>query len=187
MTTEAISTLLGTPVDLETARERLPQRNGVYARWTLAGAIPGVPERLHPVESNLALFYVGIAPVRASSSATLNSRVVGNHLKGNTGSSTFRLTLASLLIDELGFRPRQTKTKFVLPPDQNRRLSDWQQSNLRLTWSEHDKPWNIEDAVIAELEPPLNLAKNASHPFHSTLTKARERFRGAARNAAPQS
>ena len=90
-----------------------------------------------------------------------------------------------MLIDELGFTPRPTKTKYVLPSQQNRRLSDWQQTYLRLTWADHDEPWKIEDAVIAELKPPLNLAKNASHPFHSTLTAARDRFRQAAQGIAP--
>ena len=83
----------------------------------------------------------------------------------------------SLLMESLGLAPEQTKTRAVLSKSQNQALSEWQKRHLRLTWAEHDRPWLIEDAVISRLEPPLNLAGNASHPFHPQLTQARARFR----------
>lgn len=177
---EAVKVLLAKPADLVKARQKLPLSNGLYAWWALRGSIPGVPENPHPEDEGLDLFYVGIAPKDASSTASLNSRVLNNHMGGNTGSSTFRLTLASLLMDALELTPRKTKTKYVLPPEQNKVLSEWQKKNLRLTWVEHDEPWTIEDDVVAELKPPLNLAGNSSHPFHSTLKAARSSFREAA-------
>jgi hypothetical protein len=183
---DAIERLLANPVDVETARTTLPDRNGVYAWWTEHGAIPGVPAQPHPSEEALELFYVGIAPRDVKSSATLRSRIVGNHLGGNTGSSTFRLALAALLIDTLRLTPHRTKTKYVLPTAQSRVLSAWQQNHLKLSWVEHDTPWLIEDDIIAALRPPLNLAGNASHPFHSTLSEARDRFRQAAQDRVPQ-
>lgn len=163
------------------ARGSLPEAAGVYAWWTDRNSIPGVPERPHPDNPDLQLFYIGRAPRDSSSSATLKSRVVKNHLSGNTGASTFRLALASLLMESLGFTPQQTKTKSVLPNSQNKALSKWQEEHLRLTWAEHDQPWFIEDAVISRLKPPLNLAGNASHPFYSELTQARAKFIEAAK------
>ncbi len=183
---DAIEALFADPVDVETTRATLPHRNGVYAWWTERGAIPGVPAQPHPSEEALGLFYVGIAPRDAKSSATLKSRIVGNHLGGNTGSSTFRLALAALLIDTLRLTPHRTKTKYVLPAWQNQALSAWQREHLKLSWVEHDRPWLIEGEIIAALRPPLNLAGNASHPFHSTLSEARDRFRQAAQDRVPQ-
>lgn len=181
---EAIQGLLADPLDVEAARAALPTENGVYAWWTVGGAIPRVPRQPHPRDGSLQLFYIGIAPRDSKSSATLKSRIVRNHLGGNTGSSTFRFALAALLIDTLGFTPHQTKRKYVLPSSQNRALSVWQRQHLKLTWVEHDRPWLIEDEIIASLGPPLNLAGNASHPFHSTMSDARARFREAARQNA---
>lgn len=179
---EAIEGLLADPVDVEAAREALPAENGVYAWWTVSGAIPGVPQQPHPSDRALQLFYIGIAPRDSNSSATLRSRILGNHLGGNTGSSTFRFALAALLIDTLEFTPHQTTRKYVLPSSQNRALSVWQRQHLKLTWVEHNQPWLIEDEIIASLGPPLNLAGNASHPFYSTMRDARARFREAARH-----
>lgn len=176
-----VSALLQKPVSVDVARRSLPDVAGIYAWWTDSESIPGVPECPHPDNAALQLIYVGRAPQRSSSSATLKSRVVGNHLGGNTGSSTFRFTLASLLMESLGFTPQQTKTKFVLPKSQNQALSEWQMRHLRLTWAEHDQPWLIEDDVISRLKPPLNLDGNASHPFYPQLVQARARFRDAAK------
>src|SRR4051812_15272968 len=73
----------------------LPASPGLYAWWMQPGAVPGVSGPMHPTEK-VQLLYVGIAPSRPSSSATLRSRVVGQHVRGNIGASTFRLSLAAL-------------------------------------------------------------------------------------------
>ncbi|MGF1617975.1 MAG: GIY-YIG nuclease family protein [Acidimicrobiia bacterium] len=129
----------------------------------------------------MELFYVGIAPRDEKSSATLKSRIDKNHLGGNTGSSTFRFTLAALLMDPLELMPERTKTNYVLSTSQNQNLTAWQRQHLKLSWVGHDQPWLIEDGVIEALSPPLNLAGNKSHPFHPTLSHARAKFRNAAR------
>lgn len=85
---DVVQALVSDPVDVEAARRMLPAKNGLYAWWTCEGAIPGVPTQPHPRDRALALFYVGIAPRDAKSSASLKSRIVKNHLVGNTGSST---------------------------------------------------------------------------------------------------
>ena len=162
----------------------LPERPGFYSWWMTQGALPRVPRHPHPdPEIDFDLLYVGIAPNSATSKQTLRSRVMKNHLNGNTGSSTFRLSLAALLLEAEHFIPVTTKTKFILTRADNRRLSEWQEANLRLTWCEQEEPWDgtLERDVIAVMQSPLNLAENRSHPFHATMSAARRSFRNAAR------
>jgi hypothetical protein len=166
-------------------RRRPPDASGFYAWWADA-VIPGVPLEPHPEDPSVGLLYVGIAPRDASSSQTVRGRVIGNHLQGNTGSSTFRFTLAALLLEELDLHPEKRKTKFVLTRHDNRRLSDWQRAHLRLTWCESDEPWLLENHVILAMRPSLNLAGNSGHPFYTTLKTARAAFRSAATRNSPE-
>lgn len=180
MTLEAlIQQLTKEPVTLGEAQSRdgLPDQPGFYAWWTAAGSMPGVPPCPHPNVNGLDLFYIGIAPSRSTSNATLRSRVIGNHIRGNTAASTFRLTLGALLLESEGYDRVRTIKKVVLTAKDNRRLTEWQERHLRLTWAKHDEPWTIEHDVIAALKPPLNLAGNLNHPFHAALSDARRRFR----------
>lgn len=158
--------------------EGIPAQPGLYAWWTRRGSIPEVPRGPHSTEPQLDLFYVGISPSRATSSATLRSRVTDNHMRGNTGGSTFRLTLASLLFEEEGWQPVMAGRPLLTKEDNNT-LSQWQRDHLRLTWATHSEPWTIEHDVIARLAPPLNLA-GSSHDFGTTVSAARRRFTEAA-------
>jgi hypothetical protein len=170
-------------IALSPARERgLPPDPGFYAWWARDGSLPGTPAQPHPTQDGWGLLYVGIAPVRSSSKQRLRSRVAGNHLQGNTGASTFRLSLAALLLDDLDFHPFRKGAKVVLPASENRALSTWQRANLRITWVVQREPWTYEPSVIDRLQPPLNLAGNTSHPFHQTMSEARAAFRAAANN-----
>jgi hypothetical protein len=103
-------------------------------------------------------------------------------------SSTLRFALAALLLEELKLRARPTVKKVTLDQEDNARLREWQSAYLALTWCERDRPWEIEDVVIASMQPPLNCAGNASHPFHPRISSARAALRTAARttHAAPQ-
>jgi hypothetical protein len=109
----------------------------------------------------------------------LRSRILDHHVGGNTGSSTFRFTLASVLRDELTLIPRRTLKK--LDRADNDRLRDWQREHLAVTWCVRPEPWLAEREVIARIRPPLNAAGNSAHPFHPTLVAARAAFRAAAR------
>jgi GIY-YIG catalytic domain-containing protein len=119
--------------------------------------------------------------VRPTSTQTLRSRVIANHLRGNIGSSTFRFSLAALLRDELALDPEQRKTKVVLSREDNAALSEWRHAQLRMTWCEHECAWEIESSVIGALDPPLNLAGQAGREFHSALTRARADLRHASK------
>ena len=189
---EIVRALQGRPASLDQSqlpREQggLPREPGLYAWWATPGSIGGLPPNPHPdPELGLILFYVGISPNGPGSTATIRSRVIGNHLSGNIGSSTFRFTLAALLLEELGLHPVRTATKVVLPMKDNHQLSRWQGEHLRLTWCVTPHPWLLEDEVIAVMEPPLNLAANARHPYYSTVKQARAMLRRAANRLGPE-
>lgn len=118
-------------------RELLPAASGFYSWWSRRGAIPGVPRVPHPAHDEITLLYVGI---RASSRQTIRSRIVGNHLNGNVGSSTFRFVLAALLIDSLELRPFLRGRKVALEASDNARLSAWQREHLLLMWHARERP-----------------------------------------------
>ena len=157
--------------------ELLPMAPGFYCWWSRRGSIGAVPHVANPHDGDLALLYVGISPGREGSRQTIRSRVLGNHLNGNVGSSTFRFVLAALLVDALTLRPVMRGTKVALDAQDNARLSQWQGEHLLLTWCPRERPWEIERDVIACLEPPLNSTANAAHLFYSRVRAARAEFR----------
>src|SRR5688572_13408546 len=87
----------------------LPRASGLYGWWVTAGAIAGVEGPAHPTEE-LELLYVGIAPKCPASTATIRSRIRGQHL----GSTTFQQSLTALLFERHGWTTH------------DRALSDWQ-------------------------------------------------------------
>jgi hypothetical protein len=154
---------------------------GFYGWWSLRGALPALPHTPHPANHDVSLLYVGISPARETSRQTIRSRVIGNHLNGNVGSSTFRFVLAALLLDTLDLHPYLRGTKVALSRDDNGRLSAWQREHLLLTSCARERPWEIEGEVIAQLAPPLNSAGNAAHAFYPVVHAARAEFRRRAR------
>jgi hypothetical protein len=143
--------------------------------------MPGITGPPHAL-ADLELLYVGIAPSRSTSKATLRSRVLGNHAGGNTSSSTLRRSLASLLTESQGYRTRWTSRTVLLAEDEQR-LSDWMRENLLLTWAVHPSPWEVEAAVIERMQPPLNQADNGAHPLYAVVREARARWTASARPA----
>ena len=158
----------------------LPAKPGFYAWWVARGSIDGIPHHPHPARPELGLLYIGISPTRPTSGGVIRSRVIDQHVRGNTASSTFRFVLAAFLVNELTLTPRATTKKVILDREDNARLRQWQFEHLRLTWCERARPWEVEDAVIALLQPPLNCAANENHPFHPRVAAARAAFRAAA-------
>ncbi|MDQ6750281.1 MAG: hypothetical protein M3Z33_05965 [Actinomycetota bacterium] len=43
-----------------------------------------------------------------------------------------------------------------------------------------ETPWDAEAGIIEEMQPALNLAGNAAHPFYETMRQARSRFKATA-------
>jgi hypothetical protein len=81
--------------------------------------------------------------------------LVSNHLR-RSGSSTLRRTLAGLLLDEQHYRTRWTD-RVVLVDEDEARLTDWMEANLRVSWCEHPEPRDVERDIIRTLCPPLNV------------------------------
>jgi hypothetical protein len=169
------------PVPVPEAPDAVPKAPGLYAWWGRFGALPGISGPRHPT-APAQLLYVGIAPNGTTSSATLRSRVVGDHIGGTTGSSTLRRSLAALLTDQQGWSSRWT-TRPVLVNRDEVALSAWMAERLQVSWAEHPTPWTVESEVIAELEPPLNQAENRGHPVHAVVSEARRRWREQAKAA----
>src|SRR4051812_15513039 len=158
-----------------------PGEPGLYAWWAVPDAVPGMPAIPHPSEP-LGLLYVGIAPSNAASAAQLRSRLCGQHIGGNIGSSTFRFGLGALLWESEGWTPRRSASgKYTLDRDDNDALSVWQRDHLRLRWVVVTKPWCFESTVIATMKPPMNREHNQDHPFYDAMGRARAGFREAAR------
>jgi hypothetical protein len=70
---------------------------GLLRMVVRAGRAPTDPPHTGHPSAVFTLLYVGVAPRDAVSNARLGSRLCGQHLGGNVGSSTFRFGLASLL------------------------------------------------------------------------------------------
>ena len=153
---DVLNALRSEPVGLEMAQVGMPAEPGLYACWTPFGAVPGISRPRHPT-AGVQLLYVGIAPNGAASKATLRSRVVGNHIRGTTGQSTLRRSLAAPLSEQQGWQSRWTSRPVLVNGDKLR-LPQCMGERLRLTGAVHPEPWTVEAAVIAELEPPLNQA-----------------------------
>jgi hypothetical protein len=180
---QALQRPAATVPDVLESPQLLPAAPGFYGWWSRRGALASVPYIPHPLHDDVCLLYVGISPARETSRQTVRSRVIGNHLNGNVGSSTFRFVLAALLIDALELQPHLRGTKVALSAHDNARLSAWQRERLLLTSCARERPWEIESEVIARLGPPLNSAANAVHVFYPAVRAARAELRRRARAA----
>jgi hypothetical protein len=183
VTAAVVAHLLGTPLPVgqavaPAADGGVPAEPGLYAWWAPAGAVPGIAGPPHP-SAGLELLYVGLARSGGAARSTLRSRVVGNHIRGTTGQSTLRRSLASLLGEREGWRTRWT-TRPVLVNADELRLSEWMAARLQLTWAVHPAPWTVEDDVIEALQPPLNQAANRGHPLYEHVRAARRQWRAEA-------
>lgn len=177
-----VANLLGEPVPIGEARSATLPPAGLYSWWSRDGALLNVPTASHSEARGFGLAYVGIGPASGTSGETLRSRLIGKHLDGNTGSSTFRLTLASHLLDVLGLRPRATVKKVVLDGDDNRALTSWMVENLRVCWTADPAPWEIEAEVVRALRPPLNIHHNRDHPYTPVNSALRVAFKARGRS-----
>lgn len=85
-----------------------------------------------------------------------------------------RKTLGCLLADELGIQLRRVgsgnRVTFV---EGEQVLSAWMAENAYVSWVVLDRPWELEEELIAALDVPLNLKENSRNQFHPVLTQAR--------------
>ncbi len=127
------------------------------------------------------LIYAGQAgatrwPSGTTSSATLASRIRGNHINGNASSSTFRLTISALLLDPLRLAVLKPGR---LTPEDNRFVSDWIKKHLKVAivaYRDRDSLGRIEAGVLDILDPPLNLEGRPTTSPRRRLTSFRRRI-----------
>ena len=107
----------------------------------------------------------------------LRNRDYRNHFVDNDASrSTLRKSIGSLFgYDLIPRKEGDLKYKKFKPNDEER-LTEWMMSNLLLAFVENADPKSMEDKLIAELNPPLNLEKNhnkVNAEFRALLSKLR--------------
>ncbi|MGY1885077.1 GIY-YIG nuclease family protein [Blastococcus sp. SYSU DS0753] len=110
--------LCGPAADAEGAGGQIPRGSGLYAWWARATTLPGVSGPAHPGVEGPELLYIGLA-------RDLRARVVGNHFRGPTGSSTLRRVLVALLMPSEGYTTRWTTDRVVPVDADEARLSEW--------------------------------------------------------------
>jgi hypothetical protein len=165
----------------------VPRAAGVYA-WYFPVPPPGVPtSNCHDHES-MPLLYVGIAPKAPpanggkSSQQTIQHRL-RYHFRGNAAGSTLRLTLGSLLSEQLGIQLRRVGSgnRFTFGTGEAH-LSAWMAEHARVAFTLTDRPWELEKRLIREVPLPLNLDQNRHSPFHQTLSELRAAQRARAKD-----
>lgn len=122
------------------------------------------------------LIYAGQAGA-GSSSATLASRIRGNHVAGNSYGSTLRLSVAAILRVQLGLTPSGGRH---MEPAGEVRLTDWMRNHLTVSlvaYPDRATLDQLETAVLDLLDPPLNIAKRPASALRRHLTGLRRGFR----------
>ena len=175
--------------DVLSQTTELPKDPGIYA-WYFSEIPPGVPTRgVHRLGDGF-LLYAGISPKKPrqedgkASSGTLRSRL-RSHYRGNASQSTLRLTLGSLLHNELDIQLQQSNSGRFTFGDGEGVLSEWMSEHASVCWAVHPEPWLVESAFILSVPLRLNLDQNKNSDFHTQLTQARAEQRALARLAVP--
>lgn len=120
------------------------------------------------------LVYAGQAGATSSkagkaSSATLASRIGGNHLSGDVDSSTWRRTLAALLLGPVAHTQ-----------EGRAQLDAWMRRHLRLIVAplpDRASVGRLEHEVLALLDPPLNLMGRPRTELRAEVSRLRRELR----------
>jgi hypothetical protein len=174
--TEIINQLDTAPMytwaDLQAWPALPPASPGIYA-WFFQSVPPVVPCNGCIRRQGHTLLYVGIAPSRQSSRATLRSRILGNHFGSNAEGSTLRRTLGCLFEKQLGTTLRLVGSGTMTFAAKETTLTAWMTKNAAVAWGEVQAPWRFESQILHQLPLPLNITNNAHHPFCSQLRAVR--------------
>jgi hypothetical protein len=179
-TTEIVTRLLAGRV-LSPSQAQLPTSPGFYAWWCrcdrLEDADPRIPlEERPPVQSGWSLLYVGISPSNQNSRRNIAVRLAKDHTGGSIGSSTFRQSVAALLMERLVLQPLKGGDRSRLVSEEA--LSGWIEASCGVTSAPAERPWESEAGVIKLLNPPLNISKG-THPFRQDVRACRTMLRQA--------
>lgn len=159
----------------------LARQPGLYAWWVdSTGARElekGLGHRVTP-----GLIYAGQAgatrwPSGKPSPATLASRIGQGHLGHSIDGSTFRLTLAAALQARLALEMRSAK---YLTNEGEQSLTSWMLQHLAVSVhpvADGDALAALEEAVLQQLNPPLNLDGMPRTPLRERLSILRTQLR----------
>jgi hypothetical protein len=164
----------------------VPNAPGIYG-WYLRELPPVVPTTTCVACDGLTLLYIGIAPRPPAQNGRISKRTLRTRLRQhyalNAAGSTLRLTLGCLLAQQLGIELRRVGNGQRMTFGAGEQtLSNWMSENAFVCWHEHSAPWEIEVSLIRELHPPLNLAENSHHSFHTHLSQIRKQAKARARS-----
>jgi hypothetical protein len=132
----------------------VPAQDGVYGWWF---------RRLPPLvvasgccrRQELTLLYVGISPKQPPSNGQPAStqsllKRIRDHYTGNAEGSTLRKTLGCLLAGELEIQLRRVGSgKRMTFVEGEQALSAWMAENAYVSWIVRQRPWELEDNLIA--------------------------------------
>ena len=116
-------------------------------------------------------------PSGAVGAMTLATRIGGNHLSGRIAGSTFRLTLASIVSEQLQLK---TAGPGRLDRSSEQRRSEWMRTHLQVAVypsPDRDALTDLEQRVLALLDPPLNLDGRSPTPLRARLAALRRQLR----------
>jgi hypothetical protein len=183
---ELLDALAATPTPMSDAVRPpagggIPAKGGVYAWWAPVGALADISGPRHPNARDRELLYVGICPNAEGGIRTMRDRLLRDHARA-TPKSTLRRALASFLWEPEGWELSVTRDgKPTLAEESESRLTSWMNNHLSLTWARHQRPWEVEAALIEVLMPPLNSDLNDGHEFHALVRARRAAWAAAAR------
>lgn len=106
--------------------------------------------------------------------STLAGRIGRNHLGGRVARSTFRHTLTAALRGPCGLECVDPK---ALTPASEEKLSRWMREHLSFAiypTDDRDGLAALEEQVVAELDPPLNIEHCSDTPLRRRLSELRQ-------------
>ncbi|RQX13364.1 hypothetical protein DDE19_25835 [Micromonospora ureilytica] len=165
----------------------IPAAAGVYA-WYFTSPPSLVPLPGCHARDGAVLLYVGISPKAPPGNGCPPSRQtirgrIRYHYRGNAAGSTLRLTLGSLLANELGIGLRRVGSgnRLTFGREGEKWLTAWMAEHAHVVWAATDQPWKVEEELIRSCVLPLNLDQNRHGPFHGHLSALRAAQRAQAR------
>ena len=139
---------------------------GIYSWWADEPARRLIGEALGEDALADLPIYVG------KTEQTFTDRLLGNHLNG-TGRSTFRVTLAAILMTVPAFAAEHPNPR---SSSRSSKLSEWMRKHLAVSIVAVDlgELAEAERAVIARYDPPLNLSGLPGTPARAELKRLRK-------------
>jgi hypothetical protein len=149
---------------------------GLYSWWVDAAGATMLSEGLG-FSVHRGRIYAGLTgatkwPSGKTGKNTLRKRIGSNHIRGRIRGSTFRLTLAVILNDQLPLTFAGPKT---LAPGGERILTCWIREHLSVAVYPFlaDPLCDLERRVLGLLDPPLNLDGMPATPVRVRLAELR--------------